>query len=300
VDTRLTNIVALIFLVISSGLTLILVLHTVAGIIKKEIWRSEEKVGPLNFMFLTHEAFRAAIPKLLHLTDLLSHANQASVTDFATAMVGFMNANKVHAFHEDRVLFPAIDRYFPGLGQEQAANDHKHEGEQLQMIERVLVALVHGKTVPVAQGSSEGLTLDLVNGEEKTVNASLLVEYLKAHVPEVCNRFLEHLIFEEGHMTPVAAKYIPQAEHVRLAKDCWELTPNDQLASYIAWTLNNLPIPVWRGRFLKAWYSSAPERAQLLGLMAYRGVDNWIWSQLADEMPEIVPRCAGGCWRPFA
>lgn len=33
-----------------------------------------------------------------------------------------------------------------------------------------------------------------------------------------------------------------------------------------------------------------PERAQLLGLMVYRVVDDITWVEVARDMPELVPR----------
>jgi hypothetical protein len=41
-----------------------------------------------------------------------------------------------------------------------------------------------------------------------------------------------------------------------------------------------------------------PERAQLVGLMAYRGVTDADWVALSRDLPEIVPKGLPG-WRRY-
>lgn len=42
-----------------------------------------------------------------------------------------------------------------------------------------------------------------------------------------------------------------------------------------------------------------PERAQQLGLMVYRVVDDIIWVEIARDLPEVVPRGLPGHRRYF-
>lgn len=52
-------------------------------------------------------------------------------------------------------------------------------------------------------------------------------------------------------------------------------------------------------RFVKTWAWAMPERAQLLGLMVYRVVDDVTWIELARDLPGIVPRGLPGHRRYF-
>lgn len=42
--------------------------------------------------------------------------------------------------------------------------------------------------------------------------------------------------------------------------------------------------------FLKSWIWAMPERAQQLGLMVYRVVDDVTWIEVASDLPEVIPR----------
>lgn len=45
-----------------------------------------------------------------------------------------------------------------------------------------------------------------------------------------------------------------------------------------------------RRRYLKCLIWAMPERAQQIGAMLYRGVDDVTWTRLAFEVPEMIPR----------
>lgn len=64
----------------------------------------------------------------------------------------------------------------------------------------------------------------------------------------------------------------------------------------------NRLVPLGRLRqtqFLKTWIWAMPERAQQLGLMVYRVVDDVIWAEIARDLPEVVPRGLPGHRRYF-
>lgn len=52
-------------------------------------------------------------------------------------------------------------------------------------------------------------------------------------------------------------------------------------------------------RFLKTWVWAMPERAQQLGLMVYRVVDDVTWVEVARDLPEVIPRGLPGHRRYF-
>eukprot|EP01062_Namystynia_karyoxenos_P077583 TRINITY_DN783_c0_g1_i1.p1 TRINITY_DN783_c0_g1~~TRINITY_DN783_c0_g1_i1.p1 ORF type:complete len:1020 (+),score=346.29 TRINITY_DN783_c0_g1_i1:97-3156(+) len=58
----------------------------------------------------------------------------------------------------------------------------------------------------------------------------------------------------------------------------------------LPYVVRNLPEPVMRTRFTRCWCWALPDRAQHIGEMIYRGVEDHEWSALVADVPEIVPR----------
>ena len=52
-------------------------------------------------------------------------------------------------------------------------------------------------------------------------------------------------------------------------------------------------------KFLRTWAWAMPERAQQLGLMVYRVVDDVTWVQVARDLPEMIPRGLPGYRRYY-
>ena len=69
-------------------------------------------------MKFTHECFRAAIPKLTKQLKSLQAAktvNAYTVQLFIQEFQSLMTVYEEHALHEDKIVFPAVRRFFPGL-----------------------------------------------------------------------------------------------------------------------------------------------------------------------------------------
>jgi len=58
----------------------------------------------------------------------------------------------------------------------------------------------------------------------------------------------------------------------------------------LPYVIHNLPEPMMRTRFVRCWTWGLPERAQHIGEMIYRGLDDAEWAAIAKDVPEIVPR----------
>lgn len=50
---------------------------------------------------------------------------------------------------------------------------------------------------------------------------------------------------------------------------------------------------------MKTWVWAMPERAQQLGLMVYRVVDDVTWVEVARDLPEVIPRGLPGYRRYY-
>mmetsp|Transcript_10371 Transcript_10371/g.27652 ORF Transcript_10371/g.27652 Transcript_10371/m.27652 type:complete len:218 (+) Transcript_10371:2-655(+) len=58
----------------------------------------------------------------------------------------------------------------------------------------------------------------------------------------------------------------------------------------LPYVVRNLPEPMMRTRFVRCWTWGLPERAQHIGEMIYRGVDDAEWAAIAKDVPEVIPR----------
>eukprot|EP00933_Yihiella_yeosuensis_P036751 TRINITY_DN30538_c0_g1_i1.p1 TRINITY_DN30538_c0_g1~~TRINITY_DN30538_c0_g1_i1.p1 ORF type:complete len:1036 (-),score=209.27 TRINITY_DN30538_c0_g1_i1:224-3331(-) len=74
----------------------------------------------------------------------------------------------------------------------------------------------------------------------------------------------------------------PQGEMPLEQKQVWRVV--------LPYVVRNLPEPMMRTRFVRCWTWAMPERAQHIGEMIYRGVEDHEWNALATDVPEIIPR----------
>ncbi|CAN0230539.1 unnamed protein product [Scytosiphon promiscuus] len=71
------------------------------------------------------------------------------------------------------------------------------------------------------------------------------------------------------------------------------------MTKFLGWVLSNLRIRDHRTKFLKTWIWAMPERAQVLGLMVYRVVNDIVWVEVARDLPQVIPRGLPGYRRYF-
>jgi hypothetical protein len=65
----------------------------------------------------------------------------------------------------------------------------------------------------------------------------------------------------------------------------------------LPYVVRNLPEPMMRTRFVRCWTWALPERAQHIGEMIYRGVEDHEWNAIVVDVPEIIPRGLPGWTR---
>jgi len=58
----------------------------------------------------------------------------------------------------------------------------------------------------------------------------------------------------------------------------------------LPYVVRNLPEPMMRTRFVRCWAWALPERAQHVGEMIYRGLEDADWTAIAKDVPEVIPR----------
>ncbi|KAG5178888.1 hypothetical protein JKP88DRAFT_280798 [Tribonema minus] len=110
---------------------------------------------------------------------------------------------------------------------------------------------------------------------------------------------VEHLDHEEEvFSSPIARKYLPLSEMKSLVRRAWDATPAADLAAHVQWVTRTVPMHMQKVRCVRALCWAMPERAQLIGLMLYRGLDDATWVSVSADVPEIVPRGLPG-WRQY-
>eukprot|EP00903_Cladosiphon_okamuranus_P016305 g15037.t1 len=259
-------------------------LSTITALIGRQIFTPEAKWSPLSFMKLTHEAFREAIPQLEKLAAAAKPgvADASSLKNFAAAWKSVSFAHSIHSKHEDDVIFPALEAYFPGQTHSVGEEHEEHEK---------LLSAVQG-AVDTLLGSSDQSRDDATR--------AIVLAGLKVNLQKFGKDVLEHLDHEEhSFATPIARKYLSVSSAKDLVRKSWDATSNRDMSEFLGWVMRSLRMRGQRTRFLKTWVWAMPERAQQLGLMVYRVVDDVTWLEVARDLPEVIPRGLPGYRRYF-
>lgn len=269
---QFTRVLSIIALALATTSVAVSSFHAVYWAEDHILFRPKPKWGPVNFMKLTHEAFRFGLPKIVAWLESIDEtSNPAALAEFVNEMESVLTTYLEHGNHEESVLFPAVNRYFPGFI---GSAHHEHE-EQHVVVEKMSDAIQKWR-----ESTNAGTT-------------SALISVLKAELPNWSTHVLEHLRHEEAGISVVARKYFPLDVQKRLTEAVFTLTPIEKWYLIIPFTLKNLAMPMWKAQFLRTFIWANPSRAQEIGLIVYRTVDSVTWASLAEEIPEMIPR--GNC-----
>lgn len=298
---RLGQGIALLALAITSSLNLVLICLTFASILRRGVFVPDYKWGPISFMRLTHEAIRGAMAAIHDATEALAtEAGSAKtagaegemeklggkgskgVGALAMQLVAMWEdlewVHAVHSFHEDEVIFPAYEEFFPGVA---AGMDHEH-------------ATYH-ETAANITAQLQSLLNSCSSGSDETF---ALVDDITRTVPVALKALEDHLRSEEDDLQPVPRRYLPLAVHKEVVRNVFTRTPALTWFKMVPWVVNSLPMHGQRVRFLKTLLWALPERAQQLGTMVALGTDPVQWVRITDDLPELIPRGADG-WQRY-
>jgi hemerythrin-like domain-containing protein len=222
-------------------------------------------------------AFRFATPKLkLMLNSLNADSNPIAVADFMNELNSFFVMYSEHGNHEDNILFPTLRRFHPNLN---PSMDEEHAHEHA-----VVAKITHAMQKWKDGNKSDGAAI------------AALLQVLKAELPEFLDHLDLHTRNEESTITVVARKYLTLASQKDVANRVWDLTPIDNWYTIFPYVMENLPIPMWKVRYVKTFVWANPDRAQEIGLICYRTLRSVDWAFLSKEIPEIIPRGVPG-WK---
>lgn len=259
-------------------------LYTLAALKAKRLFTPGVKWSPLSFVALTHTAFRESVQTLEKLTEAVKPvgADDSDLRQLAASWSAISHAHRIHCMHQDKVIFPALEAFFPGQTIISAVNHDEHK-RLMQKIQNALDTLLS------CSGGVDG----------KDCRATLLAA-LKYNLGVFQKELMDHLDHKELFFSaPVARKYLPMKTTKDLVRDSWNATPSSDMTNYMRWVMANLPAREQKTRFLKTWSWAMPERAQHVGLMVYRVVDDVTWVQVARDIPEMIPRGLPGHRRYF-
>jgi len=265
--------ISVITVAISCAMAAVCFLHTLGKVVDFSLFTARPKWGPLSQIKLAHETMRAALPKLANMALALNPANRIAVDTFANELSDCLLIIMEHSHHEDNVLFPAIRRYFPELNTE-ADKEHDALHDTVGKLEEAL------KTYH--------------ESHQTLAECQTLLTTTSDVLPAFETSLLEHLRHEENTITVVARKYLPLEYQIDITQRVFDMTSAEKWRRIMPYAVMNLPSPVWKVRYVKAFVWSNPLRAQEIGLHLYHGVDNVTWTLLATEIPAIVPRGAVG------
>jgi len=270
VGDQFTMILVIISIVISCFSTAVCCVQSLGWAFDGSLFKPKPKWGPVNFMKFFHEAFRFSLPSTLKWLDALdANSHPAAIADFLKWFNAISTAYLNHGNHEERVLFPAVRRFFPDLNLH-AEEEHTWEHDQL-----------HKFTNAIAKYQEDPSDSD---------SCSAMLTLLKAELPAWSDHLLTHLRNEEASISVVARKYFSLELQKQLTETCFALTPAKDWELIFPFLLKSLPTPNWKIQIIRCFIWANPERAQEIGLMLYRKIDSVLFEFVANEIPEIVPR----------
>eukprot|EP01084_Bolivina_argentea_P173271 300113_1 len=263
------EIIAYLFVSVACLAVAVNVLHFIFALCQQRIFRPIlPKWSVLSFMRLTHEAFRGWI---YHMDILLSDTDNHTIN--FSKIISEWNVMSIvetqHAKHEDDVIFKEANTLFPGFTD---GADEQHKKLEIMM-----------------QKITESLN---------EINDKIDVD-TKEIIDDIKNFLIilkEHLLFEEANIQPILRKYIPIELQKRIIQKIWNCTHDSEWKILIPWIVRNQRKLPQRILFLKTLLWAMPYRCQMIGLIVYRGCSDIVWADIAQELPEIIPRGITG-WR---
>eukprot|EP00899_Mesostigma_viride_P029554 jgi/Mesvir1/9784/Mv09251-RA.1 len=287
VRTHVTIDLSYCLIAAATGVVAILHCNFYADLILRRVWRRDDKWSSMSFMKLTHEAFREFVPKLQESIKVMRESPKSATGTraFLDNWAAFYHTYRMHSQHEDKWLFPAIDKQFPRFTESIHDKYHHVADEQLEKIN----ALV---------GSLDKKTSRSSSNEDKEAAAGIIAELGDLLTPFL-SLTLEHLACEELTIVPIVRKYLNDKIQRKVSRAMWAGFSNEDWGLFFSFALNHLPHHNMRVRLLRSFLWHNEEYAQFIGTLVYRGVDEVMWARLTKDVPEIIPRGTGYRWRRY-
>ncbi len=122
-------------------------------------------------------------------------------------------------------------------------------------------------------------------------------ERKKALLSQVCailgplgEHLSAHMGDEDKRLGPLGRKYFTPARASAVVRAAFESAPPGAWRTLLPFYLVNLPTNANRVRMLRCLIWAVPERVQLLGLWCKEGLPGLVFDNIANDIPEMVPR----------
>ncbi|KAG2497195.1 hypothetical protein HYH03_004784 [Edaphochlamys debaryana] len=268
----LAEAIAYTCLFLASYITVILLLQTLASLLRLGVFVPDYKWGPMSYMRLSHEALRGASPRLLDAAKNCG-TDATALATLRSLWAGVLMMHTEHGRHEDEIIFRTYNEFFPNLTHD-ADHQHHELDALLDKISKMLAA--GGETL---SGAAAGELSEAVEKYVKELEA--------------------HLRWEEDHLQAMPRKYIPLGLAKQIIAKCWASTDARTWHVLLPLLVENMPMSFQRVRFIKTLLWSMPERCHQFGLILAKGVDAVTWRRIIAEVPEIIPRGVNMYWERY-
>mmetsp|Transcript_45104 Transcript_45104/g.107234 ORF Transcript_45104/g.107234 Transcript_45104/m.107234 type:complete len:1042 (-) Transcript_45104:236-3361(-) len=317
------------FLALSTYVHCSLFFNTLFWLLKRRWLRPDYKWAPLSINMLTHEAFKFAGEGLLEsaigLKNKTDEATLIEAQHLAKEWESYSVVLEWHAHQEEKHMFPEIDGFNP-FNTHNAHEQHLYLGELEHTMndaaKKILTATSWG---PAAKEAVDALVSSLetyipyfekhLQWEEenllvtnrRTFNLDIQIRIVQKIWAEYESKTVETFRAEAGlEVNEESEPFLPgwkkdkdpnallgyPMQHVPVLpmhkKQVWRVV--------LPWVIRHLALPMQRARFVKALIWALPERAQHIGEMIYRGVEDHEWCAITQDVPEIIPRGLPG-WK---
>jgi hypothetical protein len=277
------KVVELVFLCLSALANLVASFHTVTGLISQRgVCTPKVTFTPLSFIKLTRQAIRENLSTIRYYVEQIriydpSKEDVENLGLFAAHMNRFRILHEEFTKHEDEVLFRAFSDFFPR---------HPRKYREANLQHRIKLQSWCDLTNKI---------LDTTQRRSKREQAS---QQLRSEIVPFFTLLEQHLKGEDENLEPIGNKYVSIELSKQLAREIWRMTPAEKWETILPFVVLNLPRQEERLVYLKALCWSMPARAQQIGAIIYRNVDDVMWERLRFEIPEMIPRGARN-WRRY-
>ena len=127
----------------------------------------------------------------------------------------------VHSKHEDDIIFPALERYFPGIS-DAIGEDHVQQHHDIDSLKEKVQ-----------------IVKEYVNNEDGDTPPSpeviTAITIVMSQTPRVLEGLLDHLRHEEFCVTLLVRKHLTVKEQTDITRKCWDVTTYAELVTYFPW-----------------------------------------------------------------
>jgi len=316
------------FLALTTYVHASLFFNTLFWLLKRRWLRPDYKWAPMSINLLTHEAFRFAGEGLLEAAKALKGKSGddalVEAQHLATQWQSYSVVLEWHSHQEERHMFPEIDAFNP-FNTQDAHEQHVYLGQLETAMNDAAKKVLEASSGVAAQEAMNTLASTLetyvpyfeqhLDWEEqnllvtnrRTFNTDIMISIVKKIWTEfeckTVEAFRKEAGFSESESAPLFKPFKKDddpKELLRYPPPHVAILPIEKTQVWrvvLPWIIQHLPMPMQRARFVKAMIWAVPERAQHIGEMIYRGVEDHEWCALTTDVPEIIPRGLPGWQR---